>query len=80
MVLKGAEGAGSTLDKPYPIEFPKLNPGMAFTIEPMLNAGGWECEVLGDNWTVVTKDGSLSAQWEHTLLMTNDGVEVLTGS
>ncbi len=78
MILKGAEGAGSTLENPVPIEFPKLNPGMAFTIEPMLNAGGWECEVLGDGWTVVTKDGSLSAQWEHTLLMTEDGVEVLT--
>lgn len=60
------------------MEWPILKPGMAFTIEPMINVGGWEARVLEDNWTAVTKDGSLSAQWEHTLLMTHDGVEVLT--
>ena len=59
-------------------ECPTLKPGMAFTIEPMLNVGGWETVVEKNNWTAVTADGELSAQWEHTLLMTNDGVEVLT--
>jgi methionyl aminopeptidase len=44
----------------------------------MINIGGYECEVLDDGWTAVTKDGSLSAQWEHTLLVTSSGVEVLT--
>lgn len=53
-------------------------PGMVFTIEPMINAGDFDCEILDDDWTVVTKDGSLSAQWEHTVLVTEDGVEILT--
>jgi methionyl aminopeptidase len=44
----------------------------------MINIGGYECEVLDDGWTAVTKDGTLSAQWEHTLLVTSSGVEVLT--
>ncbi|RYZ08898.1 MAG: type I methionyl aminopeptidase [Myxococcales bacterium] len=56
----------------------RLRPGMTFTIEPMVNIGGWEVEVLEDDWTAVTKDGSLSAQFEHTVLVTADGVEVLT--
>ncbi|PAJ73270.1 type I methionyl aminopeptidase [Pseudoalteromonas sp. NBT06-2] len=55
-----------------------LKKGMCFTIEPMVNAGKRQCKVLKDNWTVVTKDRSLSAQWEHTLLVTDNGVEVLT--
>jgi methionyl aminopeptidase len=55
-----------------------LVPGMTFTIEPMLNAGRREAKVLPDQWTAVTKDRSLSAQWEHTLLVTDTGVEVLT--
>ncbi len=55
-----------------------LQPGMTFTIEPMVNAGKKEVKLLGDNWTVVTRDRSLSAQWEHTLLVTEAGVEVLT--
>lgn len=55
-----------------------LEPGMTFTIEPMLNAGRKEVKTLPDEWTVVTKDRSLSAQWEHTILVTEDGVEVLT--
>ncbi len=55
-----------------------LKPGMCFTIEPMINAGKANCSVLKDGWTVVTKDRSLSAQWEHTLLVTEDGCEVLT--
>ena len=57
---------------------PRLVPGMVFTIEPMLNAGGYEVEILDDGWTAVTKDGSLSAQWEHTVAVTEDGVDVLT--
>ncbi len=56
----------------------ELVPGMTFTIEPMVNAGKRHVKLLGDGWTVVTKDHSLSAQWEHTLLVTDDGVEVLT--
>ena len=56
----------------------ELVEGMTFTIEPMLNAGGREVKLLGDGWTVVTKDHSLSAQWEHTVLVTANGYEVLT--
>jgi methionyl aminopeptidase len=55
-----------------------LRPGMTFTIEPMVNAGKKEVRLLPDEWTVVTKDHSLSAQWEHTVLVTETGVEVLT--
>ncbi len=55
-----------------------LEAGMCFTIEPMVNAGKRYSKVLPDNWTVVTKDRSLSAQWEHTLLVTETGVEILT--
>ena len=56
----------------------KLEPGMTFTIEPMINAGKRQVKLLPDNWTVVTRDRSLSAQWEHTVLVTDDGYEVLT--
>jgi methionyl aminopeptidase len=56
----------------------ELVPGMTFTVEPMVNAGRRQVKLLGDGWTVVTKDHSLSAQWEHTVLVTADGVEVLT--
>ncbi len=52
--------------------------GMAFTIEPMINAGKRDVKILPDQWTAVTKDHKMSAQWEHTLLVTEDGVEVLT--
>ena len=55
-----------------------LEAGMCFTIEPMVNAGKRYSKVLPDDWTVVTKDRSLSAQWEHTLLVTENGVEILT--
>jgi len=55
-----------------------IKPGMIFTIEPMINAGKREVKLLPDKWTVVTKDHSLSAQWEHTILVTEDGFEVLT--
>jgi methionyl aminopeptidase len=56
----------------------ELKPGMTFTIEPMVNAGQRHVRLLPDGWTVVTKDRSLSAQWEHTILVTEDGHEVLT--
>lgn len=56
----------------------ELVPGMTFTIEPMINAGKRFVKLLPDGWTVVTKDHSLSAQWEHTLLVTDTGYEVLT--
>ncbi len=55
-----------------------LQEGMTFTIEPMINAGKRHSRLLRDEWTVVTKDKSLSAQWEHTLLVTANGVDVLT--
>lgn len=55
-----------------------LQPGMIFTIEPMINAGKRFVKLLPDQWTVVTKDHSLSAQWEHTILVTDTGFEVLT--
>ena len=55
-----------------------LLPGMTFTIEPMINLGHWKTQIQDDGWTAVTVDGSLSAQWEHTCLVTEDGVEVLT--
>ena len=51
---------------------------MTFTIEPMINSGKAGVRVLSDEWTVVTKDHSLSAQWEHTILVTENGYEVLT--
>jgi methionyl aminopeptidase len=56
----------------------ELEPGMTFTIEPMINAGKRQVKLMKDGWTVVTKDHSLSAQWEHTLLVTEDGHEILT--
>lgn len=56
----------------------EMVPGMIFTIEPMINAGKKETRLLPDKWTVVTKDHSLSAQWEHTILVTDTGFEVLT--
>jgi methionyl aminopeptidase len=55
-----------------------IKPGMIFTVEPMINAGRKDIRMLGDGWTVVTADHSLSAQWEHTVLVTDDGFEVLT--
>jgi len=63
----GQKGTGLTLE-----------PGMVFTIEPMVNAGKRHVKLLPDNWTVVTRDRNLSAQWEHTVLVTEQGFEVLT--
>lgn len=56
----------------------ELQEGMTFTIEPMINQGKYQTKLLADGWTVVTKDHKLSAQWEHTILVTADGYEVLT--
>jgi len=58
----------------------ELEAGMTFTIEPMINSGKRETRLLADNWTVVTRDHSLSAQWEHTILVTPNGYEILTNS
>ena len=55
-----------------------LRPGMTLAVEPILNAGSKACRTLKDRWTVVTVDGSLSAQWEHTIAVTSDGCEILT--
>lgn len=63
----GTKGTGLTLKE-----------GMIFTIEPMINQGKRHCKLLPDEWTVVTKDRKLSAQWEHTVLVTADGFEILT--
>jgi len=63
----GKAGTGITLEE-----------GMTFTIEPMVNIGKRDIKVLPDEWTVITRDRSLSAQWEHTILVTKDGYEVLT--
>ena len=63
----GRAGAGS-----------KLVTGMTLAIEPMVNAGGYEVETLTDNWTVITADGSLSAHFEHTVVVTDNGYEILT--
>jgi methionyl aminopeptidase len=62
----------------HPGEGLKLVPGMTFTIEPMINEGTYRHKTLPDGWTVVTKDRKLSAQWEHTIAVTDDGVEILT--
>ena len=59
---------------------PRLEPGMIFTVEPMINAGKAAIREMPDGWTIVTKDRSLSAQWEHTVLVTESGAEVLTVS
>ena len=56
----------------------RLEPGMFFTIEPMINTGGWQIKVLSDGWTAVTRDKSLSAQFEHSIGVTEDGYEIFT--
>lgn len=57
---------------------PELKPGLVIAVEPMVNMGGWETALRADRWTVVTADGSLSAHFEHTIAVTEDGHEVLT--
>ena len=78
-------GIGASLHEPpwipnygSPGRGPRLMAGMVFAIEPMLNAGGSEVHMLDDEWTAVTADGSLSAHFEHTVLITDDGPDVLT--
>jgi len=61
-----------------PEDGPVLRPGMFFTVEPMVNAGRWEVKILSDGWTAVTKDRSLSAQFEHTVGVTESGYEIFT--
>ncbi len=56
----------------------RFRPGMSFTIEPMINIGNWPVKILDDGWTAVTRDGSLSAQYEHTVVVTEDGLEIMT--
>lgn len=58
----------------------RLEPGMIFTIEPMINAGKWATRILDDDWTAITKDRSLSAQFEHSIGVTETGYEIFTGS
>lgn len=57
---------------------PQLKPGLVVAVEPMVNLGGWQTRVLADQWTVITADGSLSAHFEHTIAVTEDGAEVFT--
>ncbi|PID85338.1 MAG: type I methionyl aminopeptidase [Chloroflexi bacterium] len=81
----GGHGIGRNLHEPpsvshirQPSRGPKLRPGMVFTIEPMINQGNHGWILLPDGWTVITADGSLSVQFEHTLALTRQGVEILT--
>jgi methionyl aminopeptidase len=81
----GGHGIGRNLHEPPSIPHTGpantgalLRPGMVFTIEPMINAGGPDCRTLPDGWTVVTNDGSLSAQFEHTIAITKDGPIILS--
>jgi len=68
----------SVLHYGHPSEGPVLEPGMFFTIEPMINAGKHPVKILDDGWTAVTRDRSLSAQFEHSVAVTEDGVEIFT--
>ena len=70
--------AALCLPHPHARTRPLLLPGMVFTIEPMINLGRPEWKLLDDGWTVVTADGSLSAQFEHTVAITRNGAEILT--
>ena len=72
--------APSILHFGRPGDGPMLREGMIFTIEPMINAGRWEVKILSDGWTAVTKDRSLSAQFEHSIGVTADGCEIFTRS
>jgi methionyl aminopeptidase len=81
----GGHGIGRVMHAPPHVSHvgergtgPRLRAGMAFTIEPMINLGGPEVRFLDDGWTVITADGSLSAQFEHTVLVTQRGCEILT--
>lgn len=81
----GGHGIGRALHEPPSVSHirqstkgPKLRPGMTFTIEPMINAGTHEWFLLNDGWTVVTADGALSVQYEHTIAITRSGPQILT--
>jgi len=81
----GGHGIGRNLHEPPSVPHtgpgghgPRLRPGMVFTIEPMINAGGADWKLLRDGWTVVTADGALSAQFEHTIAVTANGPEILS--
>lgn len=81
----GGHGIGRQLHEPPSVSHirqsqpgPKLRPGMVFTIEPMINAGTYRWLLLDDGWTVITADGALSAQFEHTVAVTDNGPEILT--
>ena len=81
----GGHGIGKIFhDDPHVMHYGRpgtgsgIEQGMTFTVEPMLNAGRRHIKILPDRWTVVTRDHKLSAQWEHTILVTRDGAEVLT--
>lgn len=81
----GGHGIGRLLHEPPSVSHvrqsdpgPRLRPGMVFTIEPMINAGTPDWILLDDGWTVITADGALSAQFEHTIAITNNGPEILT--
>jgi len=75
---RGFHEAPQVLHYGRPGEGVVLEPGMTFTIEPMVNLGKRHTRLLPDDWTVITRDRSLSAQWEHTMAVTEDGVDVLT--
>jgi methionyl aminopeptidase len=86
-VVRNFVGHGIGTDFHTPPEIPhfgargkgkRLRPGMTFTIEPMINEGTWEAVLLEDGWTAITKDGKLSAQFEHTVAVTETGVEIMT--
>lgn len=81
----GGHGLGKSLHEPPSVSHvrqaqkgPRLRPGMVFTIEPMINNGSHEWQMLDDGWTVVTADNALSAQFEHTVAITRNGLEILT--
>jgi methionyl aminopeptidase len=81
----GGHGIGRALHEPPSVSHirqsdpgPILKPGMVFTIEPMINVGSYKWMMLDDSWTVITADGSLSAQFEHTVAITENGTEILT--
>jgi len=75
---RGFHEAPQVLHYGRPGEGLRLEPGMTFTIEPMVNLGKRDTRLLPDGWTVITRDRSLSAQWEHTMAVTDDGVDILT--
>ena len=57
---------------------PRIKPGMVIAIEPMINMGTWQVDTLKDGWTVITKDGKPACHWEHTVAITDNGIEILT--